>query len=287
MKLFRNLFITVAAISSFGSMAGVIKFNLSKDAIFHTVKSVYQNGNFEKFTFQETLNTTAVARSNSLSFDNLNASGATGIERDYCGDDTVCEKRTWYYGNLLYADSWNGAGFLCQLAGLPETLCPFSAPSERLNLRMVHSHGTDLLNGAPIYYNFLSAGFYKSSPFYFDQETNSWAYSQLNTYFVIGNSDFGGKPIPEWGVNYEIPESKQFLDWLLTQAQQVNVYHNLSVVHLTCLPGSGCETTHSESYNLQQSGSISMQTSDVSTPTTASFLLLGVAGLALRRRLVA
>ena len=91
-----------------------------------------------------------------------------------------------------------------------------------------------------------------------------------------------------WVTNLQIPNNNELLAWLKnSSADQYRV--TLLVEKYSCsMIDSTCQTDEkSTSYSIKAGGSVSWQTETVPLPATASFLLLGFAGLVLRSRLTA
>lgn len=112
-------------------------------------------------------------------------------------------------------------------------------------------------------------------------------YASLSTnlgFYTESTTPYDDRFIPKWGKEWRVPE----LNDLMESVERANYRgDHIALGRFNCakLVKDCLVSTHM--YQLTQSVETNVQTETVPLPTTASFLLLGVAGLALRRRLTA
>lgn len=269
MKIFRSLVVTAAAFCSFGSMAALMTFT---PAEFGTVSNT-ESGWWRDVGQIKNRDSDKVT----ISFDNPELYYDSGIEQDIeslcCINNPPLMRMLRFRGNVEFS----GDAFttrLCTIAGLQPDLCKSSNMSSMLATAMwAKSVNSSFWSYLYPVYSVIHGN---------DQIKYTKVSISHNIFLSQKNAN------TPWVSNLQIPNNNELLAWLKNST--VNQYRvTLSVEKYSCsMIDSTCQTDEkSTSYSIQAGGTVSWQTETVPLPATASFLLLGLTGLALRRRLTA
>lgn len=204
-----------------------------------------------------------------LSFSQLNKTTDTGINSFDCAGTTFLSRTATYSGVTQFGDQ--GLQFFCSYLALTETECAFASFDSFLELNLKQTQYSD----GSISNSVNAAIRYQATKTVVNDDTN-----QLNTSTYRRNFMFNDWTMQDWGI--ALPSSKDLLSWLSTSAKVNQVSEQLVLTSSVCTEES-C-SNESTLYNLMVPGSTNWVIEEVNTPATASFLLLGFAGVLLRRR---
>lgn len=296
MNSFSKLCCSFLFFTSYFSNAALIQIETSGNAKFQTYEYTYNGKNihngydFGELRF-ESLDVKSTPVRSALTLDNPIPANIQPVRGDHCGDGILCSVRQWQYDNLPFSQNLNITPYVCELAGISTKLCPLNVQTDVVKMTMRRNNGIDVWYGnTPFYstYTHIKLGEYAN--LFFNQDQILTGRIDVGSAFVLDESSWSGAKAPNWGQDYELPTSQQLVDFLTTPNKKGRYRFSISLDEYACpyaLSSAECKTIKSTNYYFEQEVTFSLVPNAVSLPATASFLLLGVAGLALRRRLTA
>lgn len=204
-----------------------------------------------------------------LHFGQLKQATDTGINSFGWGGTTHHSRTATYNGITQHGDQ--GLQFFCSYLALTAAECAFDSFSSFLELNLTQTQYED----GSVSNSVNAAIRYQAVKAEAGDETN-----QTNTSTYRRNFMFNDWSMQDWGVT--LPNSKDLLNWLSGSAKVYQVSEQLVLTSESCSEES-C-STESTLYNLMVPGSTNWVIEEVSTPATASFMLLGIAAVFLRRQ---
>lgn len=284
MNLFRDLIIAAAAFCSFNSIAGVINFNWTpnQSSYFNSYKT--ENGDNGPWLYEVlTPQMAPVALTATFNIEKL--LGDSGVYTE----NMVTQRESTFFSSNSFDEPRNRIADLCSYTTLTATECSTSSINQTF-----FSTSFDMTRYSNGDYSFIVKIYG-----YFELERSSvyngnFESVKTRTYDLQLNLNvYTHENVPIWLQNLSNPSYNEALD-ILKSARYTGYYlrENLSVSDGYCLHESNqpsCNYTKAQLYrrHLFGEGSFQAQTETVTLPATTSFLLLGLAGLALRRRLTA
>lgn len=277
MKRFRSLVIATAAICSFQSSAGVISFNWNPNDHSEFQYSMLEGSNDAQWN-SEYLASTFNPVSIPAKFEIGSSWEDTGILP--VGEGS----QRWFstYSTYNFLDPFKNSAEFCSYTQFAKVDCIASSSNNfyyRTDISMVHQPGG---------YSYLNM----SLSAYFELERTSInqgdiTVSKFRSYSVdlsISKNFFGTAPL--WLQNLEMPSHADIVNFLKSDSYKYTTLKERLVMNNSTCQDRDCHFNYQNYWrNLQGSYQVTSET--VPLPTTASFLLLGLAGLALRRRLTA
>lgn len=279
MKRFRSLVIATAAICSFQSFAGVISFNW--DPAKH-------ESSFERDYSDETTRdprTTVQADMLPVSI-SLNAEvelGSVKFDSGIRSTGSTTLRVIGFDSSHQFVDPLLNQQELCSYTHFNKTDCD--------------------MTGARSLESVFSISMYKYSSHYGLSVTHSTSFSIKNTekynenaYIknfreynsALSHSYHFDANAPQWLQNLQAPSVDELRILSASSWMESQFSESYQLFTMLCdVSGTNCPNYSSNVYYRNLIGTAEWQTETVPLPTTASFLLLGVAGLALRRRLTA
>lgn len=204
-----------------------------------------------------------------LTFGQLNKMTDSGIQSFGFGGNTFLS-RTATYGGIVQQGE-QGLQFICSYIAFTETDCAFNHFDSFLELNLKQTQYED----GTISNSVTAALRYQAS------KTDTGAQEgQTNTTTYRRNFMFNDWTMQDW--NVQLPSSKDLLNWLSGSAKVSHVTEQLVLTSAICSEDS-C-STNSTLYNLMVPGSTNWQIEEINLSSSASFVLLGLAGLLVRRR---
>jgi hypothetical protein len=273
MKLFRNLLIAAAAISSFESVAGLISIQPESDRLanYEIERVVYKySGELtDKIQSDELPASFSISQIGEILFDSgISQHSALGI-------------RSVYFHSTLHQLSkpFQGMQEICTQAKLNPEDCDAQAPfTSRSSMLLEMYQHSDNLFGLSLY-------LFNLFHFQNEEQGKTTKYSHYEHSVQLYKS-YDRSSAPLWLQNLQFTRHEDLVN-LLKQSvhNRVRVRDHYQLVkncnYINCVESIAVD------YRRVFIGDAYWQTEAVPLPTTASFLLLGVAGLALRRRLTA
>ncbi len=276
MNLFRSLVMATAAFCSSGTIAGVMTFNPADSAVLKTIISTNtQDPRIQVVNSTIVLPTTP----SQIQLGQLNLWRDYGVlEGENPGE---FERRYEYTGEISHLSDDVPRQYLIELAGISQFTWPLNTYRNALDQQTLRTEaGTAVWSRFFFAYTQLVLGGYQDQGF--GEQT-------IITFDQVLKFNNRTKPTP-WMLGLEVPTQTELLAWLSQTDTTASLLSRLTIEKFNCsLAEPGCSSTAYETaqYSLVQEGKLLWQFKEVSLPTTTSFLLLGFAGLVLRRRLTA
>jgi len=291
-NIIRALCVSLLSLSSFTAVSGVITIQTGTEAILgHSTwidnGSEYGENSYHPAQKLAMLNDTFQLTLNDVTPQNykFHFFGCAGI------DNTVCSAMGWQYHDVLWHNlATSSSSLLCNYAGLSVQMCPQVAAEQNTNLNMWHSNGYEF-----DYHDVAKQKPFSSTEGYIrldskrtrqlNELTNEITIVRMNQYFRL-NSELA--TTPTWGSQFKVPTSAELSDWLGNSSAKTFYQHSMQIENYRCdnvLTLVNCRAISSENMFLRwQAANASFQPNSVSAPATSACLLLGLAGLAWRRR---
>lgn len=203
-----------------------------------------------------------------LSFSQLINATDTGINSYEWAGTTYLSRSATYGGITQFGDQ--GLQFFCSYLALTAPECTFINFDSFLELNL---HQTQYSDGS-ISNSVNAAIRYHATKTEVSDDSN-----QTDTTTYRRSFMFNDWTMQDWGIT--LPSSKELLSWLSTSAKVSSVVEQLVLTSSRCAEDN-C-SSESTLYNLMVPGSTNWIIEEVSTPATASFLLLGFVGVLFRR----
>lgn len=276
MNLFRSLVMATAVFCSFGTIAGVMTFNPTDSAALRIVISNNPLDPWEQQVSNSTIKLNATQ--SQVQLGQLNLLYDRGVAEDENPDSY--SRFLMFNGEIDYLSDQVQLQYLTELAGVSQYIGPLVTYKNSVNIRMFRSPtgSATFLFFKFSYWETVLAGYEgvgKTTEITFDQQI-LFRNRQAQT---------------SWMQGLEIPTESELLAWLSKTNTAATLSSTLSIQTYTCdLSTPGCRGSHTGTsawYYLEQEGALQWQNETVNAPATITVFVLGLAGLALRRRLTA
>jgi hypothetical protein len=286
-NLIKNLCLLFLSLSSFTAVSGVITINTGTEALFshYTWRddgSEYGESIHHPSQKLSTLNDTFQLTLNDLTPKNYQFYFYGG-----CGDDIVCSAMGWQYHDVQWHNlATSSASLLCNYAGLSAEMCPQVVAAPNTTMQMGHSNGYDNYDDTKEPFSSTSGYIRNDSKRtrQINELTNEITIVRMYQYFGL-YSELA--TTPTWGSQFKVPTSPELWDWLGGSSTKTFYHHTMQISNYRCdnvLTLVNCQNTSSENMYLNWNANASFQPNSVSAPATSACVLLGLAGLAWRRR---
>lgn len=290
-NIIKALCASLLSLSSFTAVSGVITIQTGTEAILNHYTwrddgSEYGENSDHSSQKLATLNNTIHLTLNDVTPQNYKFNFYGG-----CGDDIVCSSMGWQYHDVLWHNlATSSASVLCNYAGLSVQMCPQVVAQQNTNLNMWHSNGYefdyhDVTKQKPFSDTEGSIRLASTRTRQVNELTNEITIVRMNQYFGL-NSELATPPT--WGSQFKVPTSAELSDWLGNSSTETFYRHFMQIESYRCdnvLTLVNCRETARENISLRwQAANTSFQPNSVSAPATSVSVMLGLVGLAWRRR---
>jgi hypothetical protein len=293
LNLIRVLTALSLILSSFTAVSGIMTVNSGSKATLQHYSVAY-NGNyvFDGIDFGESIShptetVTTLNNTFQLSFNDLTPQNYKFYFFGGCGDNTVCSAMNWQYSDVQWSNlTTSSANLLCDYAGLSAAQCPQVSPEKNTALTMGHSNGYEInvYDNSTEPFSETSAGSsnYSKSIRLIDELANEMTIIRMNQYFGLYS-----ELASTWGNQFKTPTAPELWDWFGHSGNKLAYNHSLEIEHFSCdsvVTINNCRTSSYDSFHMYWRDGVTTQLSSVPSPSTTVCIVLGLVGIAWRRR---